>query len=696
MTEAEKLKLKAKARRRRMEAEQGILSGSGEAPRGDLPTAAPTPSPPAAVPDEEVDTLSDMGWSALSSIPKGIASTIGMAKDVGGDFLGGGFTYGIDRLLGYTPEEAQARLDELKAVREKYNTPVTAPRSKDVRDTIETVTGPLYDPKTVAGEFVDTTGQAVTGGMLMGAGGPVARFIQGFIPGVSSEAAGQTARRVAPEYEGLVRTGTALATGLAANRVTAPRGANRVISDAMEGVTKPQMNAAMRLMQDSNRAGGVPLTWPEAIQHVTGGRTTLDDVARFVENSRFGGPTMRQFYADRPQRVESAVNTRADAIDPVRRPPEVVGPRVQQGAQGYLDEVNDAINVATKPLYDAAKPVRLGRRDMQQILANPSYKSKVQELRSHPYLGDYFKRVKADSVEMIDAVKKLMQADIDATPLSPKGIDRFAQSAATKQKQTMVNIAKTASQEYDDALRIQADLRQNALDPLQKGQTGKLAATDDLGQQLNSIFPANPLPNSEAGVRQAVRALARKDKQLASNLVGAHIDRVFAEAGQKLASGPNQAGGAKFAAVIAGNSQQAKNLEAAIRALPDGDTKWVGFKKLLENLEATGRRKPVGSPTDMNTAIRQDLRSGGIVGETMATVGSPAKWATKVMDTYQSWRLGRNTEELARIFTDPQAGKLLSRLAMLKPGTPEYVDAVTRVILLSQTPRDEVPAPNRN
>jgi hypothetical protein len=171
---------------------------------------------------------------------------------------------------------------------------------------------------------------------------------------------------------------------------------------------------------------------------------------------------------------------------------------------------------------------------------------------------------------------------------------------------------------------------------------------------------------------------------------------VFAEAGQKLASGANQAGGAKFAAVISGNSQQAKNLEAAIRALPGGDSKWIGFKKLLETLEATGRRKAIGSPTDMNQAIRGDLKSGGPIGETLATAGSPGKWMTKISDTYQAWRLGRNTETLARIFTDPKAGELLSRLAMLRPGTAEYTDAVGRIVLITQTPQNSVPAPNRN
>jgi hypothetical protein len=672
MTEAEKLKLKAKARRRRKEAEGAVVSPSLGS------------------------TAADVGLSTLSSIPKGISSAIGMARDVGEDLLGGRLTYGIDRLFGYSPEEAQARLDEVKAVKSKYDTPISAPRSKDVRAGIESVTGPLYEPQTVPGQFADTTGQMVTGSALFGVGGPVARFFQGFIPGMATETAGQTARKVAPEYEGPIRVGTSLATGFLANRVTAPSSPNRVISDAMQGVTKPQMNAAMRLMEESRKQNGVPLTWPEAIQHVTGGRTTLDDVARFVENSRVGGPVMREFYADRPQRVQNAVAGQADAIDPIPGRPEVVGPNVQRAAQGALDEVTADINNTTRPLYNAAHPVRLSPQQMQAIRVNPAYDAIVGELRKDKYLGAHYRNVADDSVEMVDAVQKVMRGDAEGLKMSTQGVDRFAASEAGTVRKRMMDEAKAASPEYDAALAEQARLRGQYLEPLESGPTGRMAATADVKQQVEAIFPMNPPANSEKGVAQAITALSQKDPALAANVVGQHIDRVFAEAGQKLATGANQAGGAKFAAVISGNSQQAKNLEAAIRALPGGDSKWLGFKKLLENLEATGRRKPVGSPTDMNQAIRGDLKSGGVVGETFATAGSPGKWMTKISDTYQAWRLGKNTETLARIFTDPRAGALLSRLAMLRPGTAEYTDAVARIVLITQTPQNSVPTPNRD
>lgn len=655
--------------------------------------------------DKRISTGGDVGLSALASVPKAITSMAGMATDLG-DSLLGGLVYGTDRLRGVSPEDAstnsaaarKARKEMRQGLGELGFGPVTGipGNSTEIRQGLEDkVTGPLHEPQTRMGKVADTVGQFTTSSMLMGAGGPLARAVQGVVPGLITEAAGQTPGIEGTPLEPWARGGSAVLSGLITHKVTAPQSADRIIADSMKGVTKSQMNDAMKLMRSSRDAGGVPLTWPEAIQHVTGGRTTLDDVARYVEQSPAGGPIMRTFYADRPQQIEGAVNTQANALDPVRRAPEVVGPTVQRGAQGYLDEVNAGINDATRPLYDAAKGVRLGPRDMQQILANPSYKAAVAELRGHPYLGDYYKRIKANSIEMIDAVKKLMDKDIAAMAVAPKGIDRFAGAAATTQKNSMLNIAKNASQEYSDALTIQGDLRRNALEPLQQGPTGKLAANDALGQQINAIFPTNPMSGSEQGVRQAIRAIARKDPQTAANIVGAHIDRVFAEANQKLASGPNQAGGAGFAAVISGNSQQAKNLEAAIRALPNGDSKWQGFRNLLDNLEATGTRKAQNSATSINETIKQNLKGGSLIGESAATVLSPAKWTTGARDAYQAWRMGRNTEYLARLFTDPRAEKLLARMALYKPGTPEAIDITGRVLAITQGASDSIMQPDR-
>lgn len=644
--------------------------------------------------DRRVSALSDAGLSALSAVPKAISGLVGFPKDAG-QALGRATGYGIDRLMGYSPEEIINRQQKAEQRSAELASPLEPPGSGDVRSVIESVTGPLHEPETRAGKFADTTTQMVTGSMLAGVGSVLPRFVQGAVPGLVSEAVGQTPGVEGTRLEPWARGVSAVLSGGASAAVTAPKSAGRVVSEAMQGVTTQQMNDAMRSMSASRKQGGVPLTWPEAIQKVTGGTTTLDDVSRLVEQSPKGGPIMRKFYADRPEATTAAVNTQLNRIDASPTAPELVGPEVRQAAQGHLDRVNSGINDATRPLYDAAKGVQVFPTQFQQI-NTPAFQKIVKEVRSDPFLGRTYANTADDSVEMLDAVKKWLDKYGAASKKSDSATQRFSGAIAASEKSNVVNTAKMMSQEYDDALRMQADLRKRHLEPLVNGPTGALSQTDDLTRQIGELFPANPLPNSEHGVSKAIQILAKKDPRLAANVVGTHLERVFNETAQKLTSGHNQAGGARFAAILAGNTQQSRNLEAAIRALPNGASKWAGFKQLLTNLEATGTRKAQNSATSINEMIKSNLKGGSIPGQIASTALSPQRALSIVKDTYEMWRIGRNTQDLARLFTDPTAGRQLARLAMLKPGSPEAIAATARVLLITQATGNGIVSPDRN
>src|SRR4051812_30867766 len=92
----------------------------------------------------------------------------------------------------------------------------------------------------------------------------------------------------------------------------------------------------------------------------------------------------------------------------------------------------------------------------------------------------------------------------------------------------------------------------------------------------------------------------------AANLIHSQIRSAFDEATRNNLPGANQFGGAKFAAVVAGNGQQPTNLEAAVRALPNGDQRWDGFRRFLDTMEA------IGSMTAFNTEIQKELKHGAL------------------------------------------------------------------------------------
>src|SRR5690606_1227900 len=76
-------------------------------------------------------------------------------------------------------------------------------------------------------------------------------------------------------------------------------------------------------------------------------------------------------------------------------------------------------------------------------------------------------------------------------------------------------VAQKASPEYDRALRMEGYLRQNFLDPVDRGPVGMMSRSDDLATQARAVFDNVPLENSERIVRQSIRRIGRQDPNLA-------------------------------------------------------------------------------------------------------------------------------------------------------------------------------------
>lgn len=200
---------------------------------------------------------------------------------------------------------------------------------------------------------------------------------------------------------------------------------------------------------------------------------------------------------------------------------------------------------------------------------------------------------------------------------------------------------------------------------LEQTPTGALAQTagktgqEQFAAQRQLIFnPTNALAGGERTIANTVAAIAEHDPEAANQFVRQHLEQAFNEATQSNISGPNQFGGPKFAAVVAGNSQQARNLEAAVRALRDGDVRWRALRNGLDIMEGMGARQPVGSQTAFNAQINKWLSQGHPVGEFLTDAASPGKWPGLVKRAYEHVMFNRNTDELARIFTEGSVADL--------------------------------------
>lgn len=590
-------------------------------------------------------------------------------------------------------QESRTNRPTLNAIRDY----VQKPSAETITQGIESVTGPLYKPQTTAGQYFNTAAEFAPGALL-GVGTAAQRAAQVVVPALASETAGQLTE--GSEYEGLARAAGALA-GAGGTALFQSRTPERVLQSYMQGVDKSQLDEAGRLMEAAT-AQGVTLTWPEAISKVSGlkGPTNLQ---RVVENSAGGSGVLDPIMAARPAQIDQAARRAMNAIGDAPPNPSGLGREAQRAAEGVIDEGAAAINRATRPMYEAAQVKRIDPQSFAAVKADPVFQEGLKSVRNDRFIGPTLKDLPDDSVQVIDAVKKWF--DETARNLRDPGNanrSNYSASIIDQGNRRMVQAADEATGsapgvmgDYEAARAAQSQLREKYLQPLMDGPLGKLAEKDMTTKKaINTLFPNNPLPNSAEEISTAISALSAKKPGVSNRLVRTYLESAFNETAQALQSGANQFGGAGFAAAIRGNAQQRANLEAAIKALPDGETRLTALNKFLDVVEATGTRQRTGSQTAFNTEALQTLRKGGPLSElATSAAGGGITLPARIRQAFDDIRLGRNTEKIAKILVDPNALPLLNRLAKEPATSSRAVNISARLLFLGESARSQA---NRN
>lgn len=666
----------------RSEPQTGEVSGGRITVR---PQAAPNNSRPLNEwSDEELlaarGKLSASPWmgrgkAAVSGVAEGVAGLAGLGGDVGG-FI----SAGVDKMGGQGA--GQAVLDALRFT--PIGAVLNAPNTGTVKKKVEEYTGEFYKPQTTDEKYIKTAASFIPGAVAApgGAVGNAVRY--GLIPGLASEGAGQVTEGTA--LEPAARFAGALFGGIGAGMIARPGTASRAIREQLPpGVTPDMVTQAEALMQRANQQG-ITLSWPEALSQVAG-RPVLSNIARHLEASPQTEARMAEFYAPRAQQVEAAGRQTFDTIAPVNPAPSTIGPQAGAAAEGVANQVRGTINQAADPFYRTASPQRLSPQEFARVQAAPGWEEARNAVRNDPQINRHVANLPDDSIGFLNEVKKYLdQAGQNA--VSPAHGQQNLQRAAGygMDAGAVRDTATRASPDYAYALNVQRTGREQYLTPLMQGPIGRLAQRDITTQRaIEALFPSNPIANSEREIAQAVGALARRNSRAASDLVRAHVERVFNEATQANIPGANQMGGAKFAAELVGNPQQLLNLEAAVTALPNGAATWAGFERFLEAVQATGTRQNVGSKTAYNTEMLRAQSSSGLVGEGAKAIANPLRGAQFLADRYERWRLGRNLNELAEILTDPGSANMLRNISRLPPNSPRIVPASIRAAMMIQS-----------
>jgi len=641
-------------------------------------------SAPSSIYDQAADIAKGFGGGLI----RGAAGTIGLVTDTIPGWLNDLSDFATEKLTGETSEEKRARVAERRK-NVMFPGIADAISTKGIQSGIEQVTGPAYVPQTRAGKFASTAGEFVPASLIGGVPNMARNAVAyGIVPGLVSEGAGQLTEGSA--LEGPARVAGGLVGGLGSAAAMRSGVAGNMIRNAVDGATPQQIEAAEQLFQRAAQAGQ-PISRAEALQAVTNGSTGIGDLQHTVEG--MGG--MKQFYAQRPAQNETAARQAFDGIAPQSVDPSQLGPAIGGHAERIVTDVRQAINRATRPMYDAAGQHLVPQQIHAAMMADPLFAQTVDAIRRDPALNAVVRAASDRSVRMYDEVaKQLEQRSRNAgQPLNPQAnqtVSAVTGSLGGDVKDIAIAADRAAvngPSAYEAALANQARYRQQYLEPLLNGPIGKIAGRDTKTRDaINALFPANPLAGSADEIGNAVRALSSRSPNVARQIVRAHAEMTFNEATQRLAGGPNQSGGAKFAAILRGNPQQAANLEAAVRALPNGNQIWPGFNRFLEILEAQQYRQATGSRTAFKVPGVEDLKGGGLLnnaGQIVATGGF--KWPQKAMQAIQNWNVGRNLDELARLLTDPAAANQFRAIAAAPRGSNKALALAARLAVMGNS-----------
>jgi len=533
----------------------------------------------------------------------------------------------------------------------------------------------LYKPRTVPGKIYGAAVEGVPGaiaGPFRGAtparaaldlGGNILRY--GVLPGAAGEVAGEATQ--GSPFEGPARLGAALATGGIAGAAAQPDFTARTIRRNLpQGVSVEMVDQAEGLIGEARRMG-IQLTWPEALSQVAG-RPIGTDLLRHLEAAPQTAPRMADFFAGRVPAITAQATRQLGEITPPPANPYTIGPRIGEAAGYQVGEARREINARTNALYASSENTPLSPQQFSELQAMPGYAEARDRIRNTPQLNRFVADLPDNSVGFADAVKQQLagreRATSDVLNVNRNALESsgYATDAATARR-----LATEASTIHENALLQQEELRRQYLQPLLQGPLGRLANDSlETRQAINVLFPREPLAHGAQQVGDAVRRVAQRDPEAARELVRTHIEMTFNQAARELQTGQNPALGAKFRVMLVGGPQQQANLEAAVRALPNGDQVWPGFERFLDIMQATGTRQGKGSLTSYNQQFFNELAQGGFFGEALrGAVGSPLAPANRLIDKWQQWGLGQNLDELARVLTEPRSANLLRRIAVM-------------------------------
>lgn len=187
------------------------------------------------------------------------------------------------------------------------------------------------------------------------------------------------------------------------------------------------------------------------------------------------------------------------------------------------------------------------------------------------------------------------------------------------------------------------------------GPIGDVAAAKDTTAAGNALLPSNPMVGSQGETADATRRLVAQDPETTTGLVRQNLGDRYAKASTVSQEGNREFAGAKFAKDVVGNDPKQATLDAIFQNLPTQDAAAMS-PELFDVLQATARRKPIGSATAFNTNMANDMAKGSPAQKLLTALKSAGTSAvTNASDAGKRLAYRRSMTTLADMFTDPNS-----------------------------------------
>jgi len=489
------------------------------------------------------------------------------------------------------------------------------------------------------------------------------------VTGVTGGATTELLRDIGVESPVAQFLATTATMGAAGTPLALRSTAGEIAKKGFQGITPQQIKQADDLLKYSYSQGN-KLTAAEALAQVTGSNPLIA-TQRVVENMPKSAPTMADFLRGRPQsNVEFMERTLAQVSPRV----EGAETNLQKTAEKAITSAEKMRTQASAPFYEAAGKVAIAKDELTGYLSDPRIRGAVDKVRSVDTYG--VKGMPENDMRVLIAAKQSLDDDYTKQMNAMTGAQKNAGAVTYAAREKLDQFLASKSPVYKQGRDIYSQVSQDIVTPLRESRVGQIAeggvGEQGMRTQQGVLMPTNPQVTTPKDIKATVQALRRQDPNAVPAWTRQSLEGIFNETGQKLQGGENQFGGAKFASTIAGNKQQRENLKTLVTESA-GIQAWNGFEKMLDVMEAQGKRQPIGSATAFNQMIAEEFKQGG-VGKLATTAAKPSQLA----NAYDEFRMGKNAQILAKLLTDPDGINKLKEISNTAPNS-----AKTRLLVNS-------------